>query len=29
MIWARRQGFAYILLDCDADQVEELPVFGW
>jgi hypothetical protein len=29
MIWARRQGFGYILLDCDADEVEDLPVFDW
>ncbi len=29
MIWARRLGFDYILFDCDADQVEELPAFDW
>ena len=29
MIWARGRGFDYILFDCDADQVEELPAFDW
>jgi hypothetical protein len=29
MTWARKQGFDYLLLDCDAEQVEELPVFDW
>ncbi len=29
MIWARRQRFDYILFDCDADQVAELPAFDW
>jgi hypothetical protein len=29
MTWARRRGFAYILLDCDADEVGGLPIHRW
>lgn len=29
MTWARKQGFDYILFDCDADQIEGLPAFDW
>ena len=29
MIWARKLGFDYVLFDCDADEVEDLPVFDW
>ncbi|MFC5386995.1 hypothetical protein ACFPLB_13600 [Aquamicrobium segne] len=29
MTWARSQGCDYLLLDCDADQVEGLPHYEW
>ncbi|MCG8273898.1 hypothetical protein MIC97_20650 [Aquamicrobium sp. NLF2-7] len=29
MTWTRKQGYDYLLLDCDGDEVEELPRFDW
>lgn len=29
MTWARKQGFEYLLLDCDGDEVEGLPIHDW
>lgn len=29
MQWARRHRFEYILFDCDAETVDELPVYDW
>ena len=29
MTWARKQGCDYVLLDCDGEEVEGLPVHDW
>ena len=29
MAHARKRGAEYILFDCDADEIEELPTFEW
>ncbi|MCB1466174.1 MAG: hypothetical protein KDK08_03280 [Rhizobiaceae bacterium] len=29
MAWARTKGFHYILLDRDADEINDLPWFDW
>lgn len=29
MTWARKRGFEYVLVDCDADTVDDLPVYDW
>lgn len=29
MTWGRKQGFHYILFDCDGDVVDDLPSHDW
>lgn len=29
MMWVRSQGCDYLLLDCDGDEIAELPRFDW
>ncbi len=29
MIWARKIGVEYVLLDCDGDRIDELEWFDW
>lgn len=29
MTWARKQGCDYLLLDCDGNAVDDLPLFDW
>lgn len=29
MVWVRRQGCDYLLLDCDGDEIEDLPRHDW